>query len=37
MTQLGAAEPIPAVGFSVWIETLTQLAKPARGTGGAIA
>jgi ATP phosphoribosyltransferase regulatory subunit len=36
MTQLGAAEPIPAVGFSVWIETLTQLAKPARGTGGAI-
>jgi ATP phosphoribosyltransferase regulatory subunit len=37
MTQLGAAEPIPAVGFSVWIETLTQLAKPGRGTGGAIA
>ncbi|MEH2566916.1 histidyl-tRNA synthetase [Bradyrhizobium sp. AZCC 2289] len=31
MTQLGAASPIPAVGFSVWIETLTQLGKPARG------
>ena len=27
MTQLGAATPIPAVGFSVWIETLTQLGK----------
>jgi ATP phosphoribosyltransferase regulatory subunit len=38
MTQLGAAEPIPAVGFAVWIETLTQLAKPSRGgMGGAIA
>src|SRR6478609_3145399 len=24
MTQLGAAAPIPAVGFSVWIEALTQ-------------
>ena len=33
MTQLGAATPIPAVGFSVWIETLTQLGKPtARGS-----
>jgi ATP phosphoribosyltransferase regulatory subunit len=31
MTQLGAAEPIAAVGFSVWVETLTQLAGPARG------
>jgi ATP phosphoribosyltransferase regulatory subunit len=31
MTQLGSATPIPAVGFSVWIETLTQLGKPARG------
>jgi ATP phosphoribosyltransferase regulatory subunit len=30
MTQLGSATPIPAVGFSVWIETLTQLGKPAR-------
>src|SRR3954452_6906166 len=29
MTQLGAATPIPAVGFSVWIETLTQLGKPS--------
>jgi ATP phosphoribosyltransferase regulatory subunit len=33
MTQLGAATPIPAVGFSVWIETLTQLGQPvARGS-----
>ena len=31
MTQLGAASPIPAVGFSVWIEALTQLGKPVRG------
>ena len=30
MTQLGAATPIPAVGFSVWIEALTELGrKPA--------
>jgi ATP phosphoribosyltransferase regulatory subunit len=30
MTQLGAGTPIPAVGFSIWIETLTQLGrKPA--------
>jgi ATP phosphoribosyltransferase regulatory subunit len=30
MTQLGASKPIPAVGFSIWIETLTQLGrKPA--------
>ena len=28
MTQLGSAAPIPAVGFSVWIEALTQLRKP---------
>jgi ATP phosphoribosyltransferase regulatory subunit len=27
MTQLGASTPIPAVGFSVWIEALTQLGK----------
>jgi ATP phosphoribosyltransferase regulatory subunit len=26
MTQLGAAAPIPAVGFSIWIEALTQVA-----------
>jgi ATP phosphoribosyltransferase regulatory subunit len=25
MTQLGSRTPIPAVGFSVWVETLTQL------------
>jgi ATP phosphoribosyltransferase regulatory subunit len=25
MTQLGARSPIPAVGFSVWVETLTEL------------
>jgi ATP phosphoribosyltransferase regulatory subunit len=31
MTQLGASTPIPAVGFSVWIETLTQLGKPIAG------
>ncbi|WP_027580185.1 ATP phosphoribosyltransferase regulatory subunit [Bradyrhizobium sp. Ai1a-2] len=31
MTQLGSVEPIPAVGFSVWIETLTQHGKPLRG------
>src|SRR6185295_1584898 len=29
MTRLGAATPIPAVGFSVWVEALTQLGKPA--------
>ena len=30
MTQLGAAVPIPAVGFSIWVETLTQMAgQPA--------
>ena len=36
MTQLGSRTPIPAVGFSVWVETLTQLGdKPAKGrTGG---
>jgi ATP phosphoribosyltransferase regulatory subunit len=28
MTQLGSAAPIPAVGFSVWIETMMQLGKP---------
>lgn len=35
MTQLGSATPIPAVGFSVWIETLTQLGKPARSGSAA--
>src|SRR6201995_459126 len=28
MTQLGSSTPIPAVGFSVWVETLTKLGKP---------
>ncbi|MBX9874413.1 MAG: ATP phosphoribosyltransferase regulatory subunit [Beijerinckiaceae bacterium] len=27
MTQLGSATPIPAVGFSVWIEALTELGR----------
>ncbi len=27
MTQLGAPNPIPAVGFSVWVETLTQTGR----------
>jgi ATP phosphoribosyltransferase regulatory subunit len=32
MTQLGAHTPIPAVGFSIWVEALTQLGrKPAAG------
>ena len=29
MTQLGSAAPIPAVGFSVWVETLAQLEQKA--------
>jgi ATP phosphoribosyltransferase regulatory subunit len=29
MTQLGSSTPIPAVGFSVWIEALKQLGKAA--------
>jgi len=33
MTQLGSKTPIPAVGFSVWVETLTQLGgKPPGGS-----
>ncbi|KJC45134.1 ATP phosphoribosyltransferase [Bradyrhizobium sp. LTSP885] len=35
MTQLGSATPIPAVGFSVWIEALTQHGKPATKGGAA--
>jgi ATP phosphoribosyltransferase regulatory subunit len=36
MTQLGSSTPIPAVGFSVWVEALTQLGKPAAtGSGSA--
>jgi ATP phosphoribosyltransferase regulatory subunit len=32
MTQLGSAAPIPAVGFSVWVEALAQIGgKPAAG------
>jgi ATP phosphoribosyltransferase regulatory subunit len=27
MTQLGSAMPIPAVGFSVWVEALTQIGR----------
>ena len=35
MTRLGAAEPIPAVGFSIWVETLMALGgKPAASGGG---
>jgi ATP phosphoribosyltransferase regulatory subunit len=35
MTQLGADLPIPAVGFSIWIETLTQLGRnPAASNPG---
>jgi ATP phosphoribosyltransferase regulatory subunit len=34
MTQLGAASPIPAVGFSVWIEALTKIGRaPAASKG----
>jgi ATP phosphoribosyltransferase regulatory subunit len=34
MSQLGAAAPIPAVGFSIWVEALTQVSgsnAPSRG------
>ncbi|MGY3440356.1 MULTISPECIES: ATP phosphoribosyltransferase regulatory subunit [unclassified Bradyrhizobium] len=31
MTQLGSASPIPAVGFSVWIEAMTRHGKALRG------
>ena len=35
MTQLGAGSPIPAVGFSIWIEALTRAGQPiaSRSTG----
>jgi ATP phosphoribosyltransferase regulatory subunit len=34
MTQLGAASPIPAVGFSVWVEALTKIGRtPAQAKG----
>jgi len=29
MTQLGSATPIPAVGFSVWVEALSGLKRSA--------
>jgi ATP phosphoribosyltransferase regulatory subunit len=32
MTQLGASTPIPAVGFSVWVETLTQVGRRPAAT-----
>jgi ATP phosphoribosyltransferase regulatory subunit len=35
LTQLGAAAPIPAVGFSIWIEALTQNASAALASGSA--
>jgi ATP phosphoribosyltransferase regulatory subunit len=36
--QLGSAEPIPAVGFSIWIEALTQVrAAAATGSAGSAA
>jgi ATP phosphoribosyltransferase regulatory subunit len=31
MTQLGSQEPIPAVGFSIWVEALTALGRGASG------
>jgi ATP phosphoribosyltransferase regulatory subunit len=35
MTQLGSAVPIPAVGFSIWVETLTQIGRaPATASRG---
>jgi ATP phosphoribosyltransferase regulatory subunit len=30
LTQLGSATPIPAVGFSVWIEALARIGKPTQ-------
>ena len=33
LTQLGSPDPIPAVGFSIWVEALTELGrKPAAGS-----
>jgi ATP phosphoribosyltransferase regulatory subunit len=31
MTQLGAATPIPAVGFSIWVEALTKIGRAPEG------
>ena len=33
MTQLGSAAPIPAVGFSVWVETLTRAGRQPAANG----
>ncbi|MGY3652684.1 hypothetical protein ACVWWR_001983 [Bradyrhizobium sp. LM3.2] len=27
MTQLGSVEPIPAVGFSIWVDALTKIGR----------
>src|SRR4030088_181824 len=35
MNQLGAPSPIPAVGFSVWVETLTHAGRKPNASGGA--
>ncbi len=32
LTQLGSAAPIPAVGFSVWVETLTKIGRQPAAT-----
>jgi len=34
MTQLGAATPIPAVGFSVWVEALTNIGEARKLSNG---
>ena len=34
MTQLGAATPIPAVGFSVWVEALTKIGRAPTASRG---
>jgi ATP phosphoribosyltransferase regulatory subunit len=31
MTQLGSAEPIPAVGFSIWVEAMTKIGRAPEG------
>ncbi len=33
MTQLGSAVPIPAVGFSIWVESLTQAGRKGAASG----
>ena len=35
MTQLGSATPIPAVGFSIWVECLTQAGRTPAASGSA--